>query len=125
MKELKIDAEPSYEYTMLSSPKRNLSNLPMNAIVATIFFGCGMILGWVSSGIDQTPVDFTGARAHFRYGLDRSDTLGNNDAMPKLAWLVRDIILQEHTSLMMTRSTEHSFLVFAALLSKQRYELHG
>jgi hypothetical protein len=91
---------------MLSSPKRNLPSMPMAAIIATIFFGCGAILGWVSSGIRHDPVDLTRARAPYF----RSDTLIESEAMPKLAWLVSAPFVQKHTSLMMLECTQHSFL---------------
>lgn len=111
MRDLRIDTEQLYEYTMLSSPKRNLPSMPMAAIIATIFFGCGAILGWVSSGIRHDPVDLTLARApYFRYGLDRSDTLIESEEMPKLAWLVSAPFVHKHTSLMMLKCTQHSFL---------------
>jgi hypothetical protein len=111
MKDLRIDTEQLYEYTMLSSPKRSLPSMPMVAIIATIFFGCGVILGWVSSGIRHDPVDLTRARApYFQYGLDRSDTLIESEAMPKLAWLVSAPFVHKHTSFMMLECTQHSFL---------------
>ena len=75
---------------MPQSPKRSLVSTSM-VMIATLFFGCGMMLGMMSTGICQAEFDSTMKSSVLREheSMDgRSSHKDGGSNAPKVAWLV-------------------------------------